>query len=87
MTDDQLQQLTTAILEMKMNLERMAEKQEEMVDDVKQIKQAVYDPEQGLYARIKALEQWKETTSKLMWIVITTVVGLVTTTLYGGFLS
>jgi hypothetical protein len=87
MTDDQLQQLTTAILEMKMNLERMAEKQEEMVDDVKQIKQAVYDPEQGLYARIKALEQWKETTSKLMWIIITTVVGLVTTTLYGGFLS
>ena len=87
MTDDQLQQLTTAILEMKMNLERMSEKQEEMVDDVKQIKQAVYDPEQGLYARIKALEQWKETTSKLMWIVITTVVGLVTTTLYGGFLS
>jgi hypothetical protein len=57
MTDDQLQQLTTAILEMKMNLERMAEKQEEMVDDVKHIKQAVYDPEQGLYARLKALEQ------------------------------
>ena len=80
MTDDQLQQLTTAILEMKMNLERMAEKQEEMVDDVKHIKQAVYDPEQGLYARLKALEQWKETTSKLMWIIITTVVGLLTTT-------
>lgn len=87
MTDDQLQQLTTAILEMKMNLERMAEKQEEMVDDVKHIKQAVYDPEQGLYARIKALEQWKETTSKLMWIIITTVVGLLTTTFYGGILN
>ena len=87
MTDDQLQQLTTAILEMKMNLERMAEKQEEMVDDVKHIKQAVYDPEQGLYARIKALEQWKETTSKLMWIIITTIVGLLTTTLYSGILK
>ena len=87
MTDEQLQKLTTAILEMKMNLERMAEKQEEMVDDVKQIKQAVYDPEQGLYARIKALEQWKETTSKVMWIIITTVVGLLTTTIYSGYLS
>jgi len=87
MTDEQLQQLTTAILEMKMNLERMAEKQEEMVDDVKHIKQAVYDPEQGLYARLKALEQWKDTTSKLMWIIITTVVGLVTNTLYGGILN
>ena len=70
-----------------MNLERMAEKQEEMVDDVKHIKQAVYDPEQGLYARLKALEQWKDTTSKLMWIIITTVVGLVTNTLYGGILN
>ena len=87
MTDEQLQQLTTAILEMKMNLERMAEKQEEMVDDVKHIKQAVYDPEQGLYARLKALEQWKDSTSKVMWIIITTVMGLVTTSLYSGFLS
>jgi len=87
MTDEQLQNLTTAILEMKMNLERMAEKQIEMVDDVKQIKQAVYDPEQGLYARLKALEQWKDTTSKIMWIMITTVVGLITTTFYQGFLS
>ena len=87
MTDEQLQQLTTAILEMKMNLERMAEKQEEMVDDVKHIKQAVYDPEQGLYARLKALEQWKDSTSKVMWIIITTVIGLVTTSLYSGFLS
>ncbi len=87
MTDEQLQSLTTAILEMKMNLERMAEKQEEMVDDVKQIKQAVYDPEQGLYARLKALEQWKDTTPKIMWIMITTVVGLLTTTFYQGFLS
>jgi hypothetical protein len=72
---------------MKMNLERMAEKQEEMVDDVKHIKQAVYDPEQGLYARLKALEQWKDSTSKIMWIIITTVIGLVTTSLYSGFLS
>ena len=87
MTDEQLQNLTTAILEMKMNLERMAEKQIEMVDDVKQIKQAVYDPEQGLYAPLKALEQWKDTTSKIMWIMITTVVGLLTTTFYQGFLS
>jgi len=87
MTDEQLQNLTTAILEMKMNLERMAEKQEEMVDDVKQIKRAVYDPEQGLYARIKALEQWKDSTSKIMWVIMTTIVGLLTTTFYQGFLS
>mgnify|MGYP003141496574 CR=1 FL=1 len=87
MTDEQLQNLTTAILEMKMNLERMADKQEEMIDDVKEIKKAVYDPEQGLYARLKALEQWKDSTSKIMWVIMTTIVGLLTTTFYQGFLS
>ena len=87
MTDEQLQNLTTAILEMKHNLERMAEKQEEMVDDVKEIKKAVYDPEQGLYARLKALEAWKETTSKIMWLITTTMAGLVSTILYQNFMN
>ena len=35
MTDEQMQNLLTSIIEMKNNLERMAEKQEEMHDDVK----------------------------------------------------
>jgi predicted nucleic acid-binding Zn-ribbon protein len=87
MTDEQLQNLTTAILDMKHNLERMAEKQEEMVDDVKEIKKAVYDPEQGLYARLKALEAWKETTSKIMWLITTTMAGLVSTVLYQNFMN
>jgi hypothetical protein len=87
MTEEQLQNLTTAILEMKHNLERMAEKQSEMVDDVKQIKKAVYDPEQGLYARLKALEQWKGATTKIMWVIMTSIVGLLTSTFYQSFLS
>ena len=86
MTDEQTQNLLTSIIEMKNNIERMAEKQEEMIDDVKQIKKAVYDPEQGLYARLKALENWKESTSKVIWVVMTTIVGLVTATLYQNFL-
>ena len=68
MTDEQMQNLLTSIIEMKNNLERMAEKQEEMIEDVKEIKKAVYDPEQGLYARIKALETWKDSTSKVILI-------------------
>ena len=87
MTDEQMQNLLTSIIEMKNNIERMAEKQEEMIDDVKQIKKAVYDPEQGLYARLKALETWKESTSKVIWFVMTTVIGLVTATLYQNFLN
>ncbi|QDP62032.1 MAG: hypothetical protein GOVbin1807_31 [Prokaryotic dsDNA virus sp.] len=87
MTDEQMQNLLTSIIEMKNNIERMAEKQEEMIDDVKQIKKAVYDPEQGLYARLKALENWKESTSKVIWVVMTSTIGLVTATLYQNFLN
>ena len=60
----------------------MDERQEEMIDDIKMIKKAVYDPNEGLYARLRDLEQWKDTTSKVMWMVVTTVVGLVTATIY-----
>mgnify|MGYP003118902690 FL=1 len=87
MTDEQMQNLLTSIIEMKNNIERMAEKQEEMIDDVKQIKKAVYDPEQGLYARLKALENWKESTSKVIWVVMTSTIGLMTATLYQNFLN
>ena len=86
MTDEQMQNLLTSIFEMKNNLERMAEKQEEMISDVKHIKKAVYDPEQGLYARLKALENWQNSTSKVIWLVMTTMVGLAAT-MYQNFLN
>ena len=69
MTDEQVQNLLTSIIEMKNNLERMADKQEEMITDVKEIKKAVYAPESGLYARIKSLESWKESMSKVIWTI------------------
>ena len=79
---NQIAELHLLIIELKNQLERMDERQEEMLDDIKMIKKAVYDPNEGLYARLRDLEQWKETTSKVMWMVITTVVGLVTATIY-----
>ena len=87
MTDEQMQNLLTSIIEMKNHLERMSEKQEEMHNDVKKINKALYDPEQGLYARIKALENWKESTSKVIWVVMTSVIGLITATIYQNFLN
>ncbi len=80
---NQIAALEKLIIELKSQIERMDERQEEMLDDIKMIKQAVYDPNEGLYARLRDLEQWKETTSKVMWMIITTVVGLTTATLYG----
>ncbi len=84
---NQIAELQVLILELKNQIERMDERQEEMLDDIKMIKKAVYDPNEGLYARLRDLEQWKETTSKVMWMVVTTVVGLVTATIYNLLIS
>ena len=82
MTDEQLNQIKTGILEIKNDIERIAERQEEMVRDMRDVKTAIYNPDSGLYARLRAIEQWKESQSKIQWGVIMTVFGLVTTTIY-----
>jgi UDP-N-acetylmuramyl tripeptide synthase len=79
--------LTQAIMELKGQIERMAERQNEMLDDVKQIKEAVYNPDSGLYARLRALEQWKENQAKIQWTLTTTVIGLVLATVYKALFS
>ena len=60
----------------------MSDKQEQMSEDIAKIKEAVYNPDSGVYARLRDLEQWKETYSKVTWGVLTTVLGLVTATIY-----
>ena len=51
-------------------------RQEEMSQDVGKIKEAVYNPDSGLYARIRELEGWKSTSSRMIWTLFTTVIGL-----------
>ena len=80
--DQQHHELREIILELKNDIERMADRQAEMIEDVKKIKEAIYNPEQGLYARLKALETWKESSQKVTWLIATTVIGLATTTIY-----
>ena len=64
------------------NLDTVKDKQEEMAQDIVQIKEAVYNPDSGLYARLRELENWKETSSRLLWMIITSVVALTVATLY-----
>ena len=87
MTNSDITHLTQAIMELKGQIERMSERQEEMVEDVKKIKEAVYNPDEGFYARLRALEQWKENQAKVQWAVITTVIGLVAATAYKMLIS
>ena len=67
-------------------IDTVKEKQEEMADDIGKIKEAVYNPDEGLYARLRELEGWKETSSRLLWMVITAVVTLTATTIYKSLL-
>ena len=74
---------TEALIEMNGKLERMMdginivkEKQMEMADDVAKIKEAVYNPDEGIYARIRELETFQAQSSKLIWLIVTTLIGL-----------
>jgi len=58
-------------------IEVVRDKQEEMSEDVAKIKEAVYNPDNGLYARLRELETWKRTSSRMIWTLFTTVIGLI----------
>ncbi len=58
-------------------IEVVKQRQEQMAEDIAKIKEAVYNPDEGLYARLRALESWKDTNTRLTWIIVTTIAGLV----------
>ena len=64
----QLQRIEDAIMTMK-------EKNEEMADDVSKIKEAIYNPDQGIYSRLKELEAWKASMSRVLWLLATGALG------------
>ena len=64
------------------SVDTIKEKQEEMADDISKIKTAVYDPDSGLYARLRELESWKTTSSRLIWIIISAVATLTVALIY-----
>ena len=70
-------------------IEVVKDKQEEMADDISKIRDAVYNPDEGIYARLRDLESWKKTTSKVVWMLITSMVGLATaaafSNVFGGW--
>ncbi len=72
---------TETLIELNSKLERLldaielvSQNQERMAEDLAKIKEAVYNPDEGLYARLRALEQWREGAVKIQWIIVSTVV-------------
>ena len=60
----------------------MKEKQEEMALGIEKIKEAVYNPDQGIYARLRELENWKSSSSKVLWMLVASILGLSTAALW-----
>ena len=82
MSDNELQELKDAIVNLTHQIQRMSEKQDEMYQDVRQIKEAIYNPDQGLYARVRDLEQWQASMARIAWIFGSSIVALVSKTIY-----
>jgi len=78
MSNDEILDLKAAIMELTVNIRHMDSKQDEMLQDVKSIKEAIYNPETGLYARVRTLEQWQANMSKIIWSVGLGFIGLLT---------
>jgi archaellum component FlaC len=65
-------------------IDTVKERQGIMADDISKIKEAVYNPDEGIYTRLRELESWKKTQSKLMWIVVTSAVGIFTALVFNN---
>jgi len=68
-------------------IETVKDKQDAMADDIGKIKEAVYNPDQGLYARLRELESWKKTHSKLMWMVVSSMIGLISAVMFTNIIN
>ncbi len=76
MSENEMNEIQKALMELTVNIKHMDSKQDEMINDVKSIKEAIYNPETGLYARVRDLEQWQENMSRVIWTVGLGFVGL-----------
>ena len=86
-------QIAVALTELTSRIETLIDKQEELAENVSKIKEAVYNPDEGLYARLNrldsrllSLESWKCNNTKILWIVISVGLGLIITTAWKAIL-
>ena len=51
------------------SLETMKQTQERMCSDISKIKEAVYNPDNGLYARLRVVEDENRQKNKIIWLI------------------
>lgn len=77
MSENEVNELKQAIMELTVNIKHMHTTQAQMAEDIKSIREAIYNPEVGLYARLRDVEQWQDNMSKVIWSVGFGVTGLI----------
>jgi predicted nucleic acid-binding Zn-ribbon protein len=94
MNDQELQDLKLTLVEINHDLKTMVKKQEDLHKDIRDVKSAIYNPESGLYTRIrdcderiKDLETWQTNVTRILWTIATAVTGLMVTTIYKLIIS
>lgn len=79
MTEDMgraLSQLDAKMDMLAMKIDELKEKQEDMAVDIAKVKEAVYHPDEGLYARLRQLESWQKTYGKFIWMLVSSTMGI-----------
>ena len=56
-------------------IEHLKESQLALQEGVTQIKEAVYEPDKGLYARLKVIENTRKSHSKVIWLMFSAICG------------
>lgn len=94
MNEQELQSLKITLVEINNDLKSMVQKQEDLHNDIKDVKSAIYNPDSGLYTRIrdcderiKDLEGWQTNVTRILWTIATAVTGLTVTTIYKLIIS
>lgn len=89
MAESQHSQVIVALTDLANKIETLIDKQEELAENISKIKEAVYNPDEGLYARLNkldirllTLESWKSNNTRMMWILASVGIGLLGTTLW-----
>jgi hypothetical protein len=52
--------IAIAMADLSNKLETLLQRQEEVAENISKIKEAIYDPDQGLFTRIREMELWRE---------------------------
>jgi len=82
--DEDTQHLTVIMTEIATKMQVLLDKQDELAENIAKIKEAVYNPDKGLYARLSRLdarldnlESWKNNNNRILWVIGSLLIGLV----------